>query len=232
MTRIFINPNLLKRMRLALLVLLAIGVLAPMISAAGLYRWVDENGRVHYGDSIPPKYSKLKREVLNRQGMVVETLAAQKTKEEIENEKREIARLEELKRQAAVQAQRNRILIVSYVTPEEIDSTRDNKVATIQKRLNVLDLNAKNLDKQKNTIIKRIEAYTNSKDEERDAIIKRYNEQLVATNKNIADLENQKSNLEIEILEIKKQFAIDKRDFIRLQEEREKQRNAENHPVY
>ncbi|MGW8367567.1 MAG: DUF4124 domain-containing protein, partial [Gammaproteobacteria bacterium] len=33
--------------------------------AQKLYRWVDENGRVHYGDRIPPEASGQSRDLLN-----------------------------------------------------------------------------------------------------------------------------------------------------------------------
>ena len=36
-----------------------------------LYRWVDKNGQVHYGDSVPAEYAEQDRDVLNRQGVSV-----------------------------------------------------------------------------------------------------------------------------------------------------------------
>jgi hypothetical protein len=30
-----------------------------------LYRWVDKNGQVHYGDSVPAEYAEQDRDVLN-----------------------------------------------------------------------------------------------------------------------------------------------------------------------
>ena len=39
---------------------------------AEVYRWVDENGEVHYSESLPPDYEDKGYDVLNRQGMVVE----------------------------------------------------------------------------------------------------------------------------------------------------------------
>jgi hypothetical protein len=41
-------------------------------AAAEVYRWVDENGEVHYSESLPPDYEDKGFDVLNRQGMVVE----------------------------------------------------------------------------------------------------------------------------------------------------------------
>ena len=38
---------------------------------AQVYRWVDENGEVHYSESLPPDYQDNGHDVLNRQGRVV-----------------------------------------------------------------------------------------------------------------------------------------------------------------
>ena len=46
------------------------------------YRWVDEQGVVHYGDNIPPQYASQDRTILNAQGIEVGHLDAQKTPEE------------------------------------------------------------------------------------------------------------------------------------------------------
>jgi hypothetical protein len=44
---------------------------AEATDAAEVYRWVDENGEVHYSESLPPNYQDKGYDVLNRQGLVV-----------------------------------------------------------------------------------------------------------------------------------------------------------------
>ena len=46
------------------------------------YRWVDEQGIVHYGDHIPPQYAAQDRSVLNADGIEVSHLDAQKSPEQ------------------------------------------------------------------------------------------------------------------------------------------------------
>ena len=53
------------------LVLLS-ALLAGSVAAAEVYRWVDENGEVHYSETLPPDHQDKGHDVLNRQGMVVE----------------------------------------------------------------------------------------------------------------------------------------------------------------
>ena len=66
---------------MALLCLILLG-----FSSAGntgkLYKWVDENGEVRYGDQLPPSEVKKKHQTLNAQGMVISTTEASKTPEE------------------------------------------------------------------------------------------------------------------------------------------------------
>jgi hypothetical protein len=47
-------------------------VAAGAAEAAEVYRWVDENGEVHYSESLPPDYQDKGYDLLNRQGLVVE----------------------------------------------------------------------------------------------------------------------------------------------------------------
>ena len=66
--------------------LLAASPPALLAATAGsdkpLYKWVDEKGIVHYGDSIPPQYAKQERSILNRHGVEVGRLDAEKTEAE------------------------------------------------------------------------------------------------------------------------------------------------------
>lgn len=48
---------------------LAFAATAVPADAAKVYRWVDENGVVHFGDAIPPEYSKEQHEVVDQRGV-------------------------------------------------------------------------------------------------------------------------------------------------------------------
>jgi hypothetical protein len=51
---------------------LAAGCCMTPAGAAEVYRWVDENGEVHYSESLPPDYKDRGHDVLNRDGLVIE----------------------------------------------------------------------------------------------------------------------------------------------------------------
>ncbi len=82
------------------------------------YRWVDENGVVHYGDHIPPQYATQDRAVLNAQGVEVGHLDAQKTPEQAAAAARE--------RAAQIrQRQHDAFLITTYTSVKDIEALRD-----------------------------------------------------------------------------------------------------------
>ena len=82
------------------------------------YRWVDEQGVVHYGDHIPPQYANQERAVLNAQGVEVGHLEAQKSPEQAAAEARD---------QAAQirQRQHDAFLITTYTSVKDIEALRD-----------------------------------------------------------------------------------------------------------
>jgi len=55
----------------ALVPLLLLGLMSGPAVAQKLYKWVDENGQVHYGDKVPPEYANQDRDVLNKRGMAI-----------------------------------------------------------------------------------------------------------------------------------------------------------------
>jgi hypothetical protein len=101
----------------------------PLAYAAGdnkpiAYRWVDEHGVVHYGDRLPPQYSKQESTVLNKQGVEVGRTEAQKTPEEIAEEQR---RASDLLRQK----QHDAFLLTTYTSVKDIEALRDERLDQI-----------------------------------------------------------------------------------------------------
>src|SRR5438270_8250203 len=52
------------------------------------YKWTDDQGIVHYGDSVPPQYAQKERSVLNARGVEMRKLQAQKSAEQLATEAR------------------------------------------------------------------------------------------------------------------------------------------------
>ncbi len=117
-------------------------ILVSGTGQAATYRWVDEQGKVHYGDVIPPQESGLGNVELDKQGRVKkENPRTRLSPEERRRMEEERIRIEEAKLQADIQRRRDRALLTTYVSEAEIDLTRDR--ALEQEISNVKGLNAR-----------------------------------------------------------------------------------------
>ena len=91
-----------------------------------MYRWVDSNGRVQYGDTLPVTYQKSGAAELSKQGQVVKRTAS-----ETERAAEAAAKAEQAKQKQAAddQARLDRALTSTYTTEAEIDLARDRALA-------------------------------------------------------------------------------------------------------
>jgi hypothetical protein len=130
--------------------LLIVGLSAGVAAAQDpkLYRWVDDEGIVHYGDSIPAEYAELERQVINEHGITVGVMHAKKTEEELAED----ARLEELRVEAELQRRQDQALLATYLTIDEIVMHRDRRVELFQAQARVTELYLRNLQRRLSTL--------------------------------------------------------------------------------
>jgi hypothetical protein len=102
------------------------------VQAGKLYKWVDENGQVRYGDAIPAKYAKKSNETLNKEGIVVDHKAAAKTRAQLAEEERIKKAEAEEERTRREKAYQDRILLDTFTNEDEMVMTRDGKIEAIE----------------------------------------------------------------------------------------------------
>jgi hypothetical protein len=102
------------------------------VQAGKLYKWVDENGQVRYGDAIPAKYAKKSNETLNKEGIVVDHKAAAKTRAQLAEEERIKKAEAEEERTRREKAYQDRILLDTFTNEDEMVMTRDGKIDAIE----------------------------------------------------------------------------------------------------
>lgn len=139
------------------LTLLALLVIQPQAQGGKLYRWVDEKGQVHYSDKIPAEYAGQQRDVLNKQGIKKETIEGAKTPEQLAEEARQAKLQEEEKRRGEEQARRDRILLATYTTEDELAMARDGKIAALDAYIKVTNSRIDKLKAQLEALRKRAE---------------------------------------------------------------------------
>jgi len=89
------------------------------------YRWVDEQGVVHYGDHIPPQYASQDRAILNSQGVEVGHLDAPKTP----TEEAAAARAREA---LMKQKQHDAFLVSTYTSVKDIEALRNERLEQLK----------------------------------------------------------------------------------------------------
>jgi len=109
-----------------------------------LYRWIDSDGIVHYGDSIPAEYADIERQVINQYGVTVDVLRAKKTEEEIAEDLRQ----QEIRAEREMQRRADQALLATYLTVDEITLHRDRRVELFQAQARVTELYLRNLQRR------------------------------------------------------------------------------------
>jgi hypothetical protein len=109
-----------------------------------LYRWVDKDGNVHYGDSIPAEYSEVDKQVVNEHGITVAIMRGKKSDEELAAEKR----AEELRAERELRRRQDQALLATYLSIDEIVMHRDRRVELFQAQARVTELYLRNLQRR------------------------------------------------------------------------------------
>ncbi len=121
-------------------------------TAAKIYRWVDEKGIVHYGDSVPPEYAKLDRDVLNGQGVAVGFEEGEITEQERAAAAKKEAEAEARRQAKAEVARRDRMLLETYFSVADIEDLRDRRIELLESQIKVTELYLANLRKRLTTL--------------------------------------------------------------------------------
>jgi hypothetical protein len=120
-----LGPRMALGLVLGLAGVLTGGPAAATTSTATTYKWVDEQGVVHYGDSIPPQYAEKEHKLLNSQGVEVGHTDAQKSPDELAAEARAHEAL-------VKQQQHDSFLLTTYTSVKDIEALRDVRLDQLQ----------------------------------------------------------------------------------------------------
>lgn len=156
--------------KLCYVLLTLVVIIFSNITSAKIVKWVDEKGVTHYGDQLPTHYVGLSNSEISQRGILLKKNKPINTKaEQITQEKRE-------------QDKKDKALLDSYTTLQEIDLARDRNLQ--------LDLaTMQNLTQQKQTI------------ESRGSISKKTNDNLIKQKKPLP------ANLSTELISYKTELA-------------------------
>lgn len=119
----------------------AIGIMlgTPPAGATKIKCWTNDDGVRECGNVVPPKYSQQGHEDLNKTGVTVATHKRAKTKSEIEAERRraeaQAARKAEEDRLARIQAAKDRVLLDTFTTEDDLLLAHQGRLAAIDTQI-------------------------------------------------------------------------------------------------
>jgi hypothetical protein len=96
------------------------------------YKWVDEKGVTHYGDSVPAEYSQREQRVLNQQGLEVQ-------KRQAELSPAEAAERAKKHKEDSQRKQHDMFLLSTYPSTREIESVRDTRLDQINGQISAAE---------------------------------------------------------------------------------------------
>jgi len=130
--------------RLQITFLLIAGIiLAANASAAEVYRWVDENGEVHYSESLPPNFKDQGHDVLNERGIVTdqdqsltppppEEVPKDEQLQELPRDSSGLVRPKALYSEAEMQRRMDNFLMLRYGSEQEISDAMNVEIKQLE----------------------------------------------------------------------------------------------------
>ena len=144
-------------MRFPLFIITSILLSCSFAVQAKMYKWVDENGQMHFGDKIPVQYQVKAHDEINESGAVVNHREAEKTIEQkaaaarAERERKRLALIEKKKQQL------DRVLLDTYTTERDLlvarDSRLDAAASQIQLAESIIDDSNKKIESMEKQVV-------------------------------------------------------------------------------
>ena len=116
------------------------------------YRWVDENGVVHYGDHIPPQYATQESTLYNKSGIPIGRTEAQKSVEQLAEEERQ-------HQEVLRQKQHDAFLLTTYTSVKDIEALRDERLFQISGQRHAAEQYIEGLHSRLNGLQSRAQAF-------------------------------------------------------------------------
>jgi Domain of unknown function (DUF4124) len=156
--RTSLRPGLPSAVALAVL-MAAVSVLRTPAALAVTYKWVDDQGVVHYTDKMPPEAINKGNIELNKQGVPIK-----KTDPALTPEQRRAKEVEEERARQAAKAReeverKDRALLQTYTTESEIDLAKKRALSTIDGQMQSALAYSATLNKRKQDIAAKVATF-------------------------------------------------------------------------
>ena len=186
-----------------LLLIVVLGLLIQRAEAR-LYRWVDEHGNVQYGDRIPPADAKSVTE-LDQRGMVRKTPEQPVSAEEL-------VRKEDERKAVLEQKRRDKALLDSFSSPDEIDALRDRQISAVQARQQTNQTRIREAQAQLKQWRDQVAMQTKKQKAVPESLVLK----IESAHKEVARLESESQKMSNDIAAITERAELDKKRYLEL----------------
>ena len=175
---------------------------------AKLFKWVDDNGTTHYGETIPPEYANKDATKFSDKGRVEQRI------EKLTPEERRAREAEDAKKVTAQQAtveakRRDSALLNTFSNENEIDLSRDRSLQQVEARINSIT-----------TMLKSAQDSLVEHQKEQDGLVKQGKkipnsllEDLAEAEARVTKLAKELAQNEQELASVKARFEADKQRY-------------------
>lgn len=197
--------------------LLLSGVWAVAASAGEVYRWVDENGEVHYSETLPPDFSDRGHDVLNEQGLVVdedlsltpdppEEVPEEHQLKELPRDASGLPRPKQLYSEAEMQARMDNFLMLRYDSEQEIVDAMNVEIKQLAYDQRLLETTRQSIEVAYEGQLKRAANMQRAGKQVTPATVKEINELQANLSDNAQDLDGLKAREENIRVDFQKQL--------------------------
>ncbi len=198
-------------MRLVLLTVSAVLVCGSFSAQAKMYKWVDENGQMHFGDSIPTEYQRKAHEELNAAGIVMKRKGPEKTAEQKREEKRLEKKREKMLQAEKIKQQRDRVLLDTYTTERDLVVARDSRLDAVGSQINLAETIVSDSNKKIQSLEKQVTAIKASNREVPVDLYKQiesHQQQIAVQNKVKAGHEKRRDDISAQFKDYIERFKV------------------------
>ncbi len=120
-----------------------------VVSAGTLYKWIDENGKIRYSDTLPAKQAKKSFQTIAPDGTVISTKEESKSPAETKQERAEKRRQAEKEKriaekkaeEEAIRQHHDNVLLMTFTDEKEIILAQDERLSVIDSVISLLKKN-------------------------------------------------------------------------------------------
>ena len=181
------------------------GIVFSLPVSAKMYKWVDDKGVTHYGETIPPEYAGKDRSELGKSGRVIDK------KEVLTPEERRASEQAEAKKRADEEAalerkRRDKALVNTYSDEKEIELARNRNLQQVEARINSINSQLKMAEGNLAGLKKETDGY-NTADKKIPASLQ---EDLKESQERLAKLQQDLEKAKTEKAELNARYDADK----------------------